>query len=96
MIVELLSFENDLADFELYNGDEVVTCRAVVNESDLSDFLNGEFIVEPYTWFDSEEDCINKPEWFNKIALLILNVAFEIGYRAICESMIDDQGGCDE
>lgn len=91
--INLVSFENYLAEFELYNGDEVVTCHAVVNESDLSDFMNGEFIVEPCTWFDSEERCIEKPEWFNQIALLILNVAFEIGYKEICEGMIDDQGG---
>ena len=91
--VNLVSFENDLADFELYNGDEVVTCHAVMRESDLADFLNGEFVVEPYGWFDSEDSNIDKPEWFKEKELKLLNEAFEIGYKEICEGMIDDQRG---
>lgn len=93
MKVELLSFENDFVEFEVYNEDEVITCIADMTESDLQDFLNGEFIVEPHGWYDSEGYLIEKPFWFNRKALLILNVAFEIGYKNICESMIDDQGG---
>lgn len=91
--INLVSFENDLAELELYNGDEFVTCHAVVSESDLSDFLNGEFTVEPCAWFDSEDSNIDKPEWFKEKELKILNEAFEIGYKEICEGMIDDQGG---
>lgn len=91
--VNLVSFENDLADFELYNGDEVVTCHAVIRESDLADFLNGELIIDPYAWFNSEECHIDKPDWFKRKELNLLNDAFEIGYKAICEKMIDDQGG---
>ena len=91
--VNLVSFENDLAELELYNGDEVVNCHAVVNESDLADFLNGEFVVEPCAWFDSEESCIEKPEWFKEKESKLLNEALEIGYKGICEGVIDDQGG---
>lgn len=93
--INLVSFEGDVAGFELYNGDEdeILTCRAVIRESDLSDFMNGEFVIDPSAWFNSEEITIDKPEWFNKKALLVLNVAFEIGYKYIREKMIDDQGG---
>lgn len=93
MKVELLSFENDLAEFELYNGDEVVTCIADMTNNDLQDFLNGELNIEPHSWYDSEGYLMENPEWFERKDLKLLNEAFEIGYKDICEGMIDDQGG---
>ena len=91
--VNLVSFENDLADFELYNGDDVVTCIADMTESDLQEFLNGELDIEPHGWYDSEGYLMENPEWFERKDSHHLNKAFEIGYKAICENMIDDQGG---
>ena len=93
MKIELVSFENDLANFEIRNNGEMVSCHAHIGINSLHDFLDGEFVIFPDSWFDSEEDCIDRPEWFKRKELNLLNDAFEIGYKNICEKMIDNEGG---
>lgn len=93
MKIELLKFENDLADFEVFNGDELVTCHASIGVNSLHSFLDGEFTILPYAWFDAEGEHIDKPDWFKRKELNLLNEAFEVGYKEVCEKMVDDQGG---
>lgn len=93
MKIELVSFENDLANFEIRNNGEVVSCHAHIGINSLHDFLDGEFVIEPSDWYDMNGDHIDKPEWFKRKELNLLNDAFEVGYKEICKKMIDDQGG---
>lgn len=75
MKVELLGYENNLADFEvvLGNGD-LLTCHATI---DLIDFKNGDSNVKPYAWFDLEENEIDKPEFNGVYAQYLFNECFE-------------------
>lgn len=79
--IELERFENDLADFNVsFNGD-VFTARASVSYNDLCEFMEGCFIIEPYAWFDMNEDQIDKPEWFKRNELFKLNQVFEDNFK---------------
>lgn len=81
MKIELLGFDkySNLADFEVSVGrEELVTCHATVC---LEDFINGEAIINPYQWYDMNEDAIDKPEWFNRNELFKLNQVFEDNFK---------------
>ena len=77
MKIELVRFEDGLADFEI--GD--LTARCNVSDWDLSDFLNGEDIIKPYAWFDIEESEVAKPNWFGRKELFELNDVFERDFK---------------
>lgn len=87
--IRLLSFDNGLADFELYNGDEVVTCHARI---DLNCFYEGE-LFEILNWYDSEEIEIEKPDWVDSRIVSDVNDLFEVEHRKIMMSQVDDQCG---
>ena len=81
MKIELLSFETNTgtADFEVSVGrEELVTCHATVC---LEDFMNGEAIIDPYQWYDMNEDAIDKPEWFKRNDLFKMNHVFEENFK---------------
>lgn len=64
-----------LAEFELMRGTEdLFYCCATVC---LDDFVNGNQFIDPDTWFDSEEEHADKPEWFKRNELFELNNEFE-------------------
>ena len=73
MKIELVRFEDGLADFEI--GD--LTARCNVSDWDLNEFLNGQLIIKPYAWFDMNDDEVAKPEWFGRKELFELNNVFE-------------------
>ena len=77
MKIELVRFEDGLADFEV--GD--LTARCSVSDWDLSEFLNGQLIINPHAWFDIEESEVPKPEWFGRKELFELNNVFERGLK---------------
>ena len=77
MKIELVRFEDGLADFEI--GD--LTARCPVSDWDLSEFVDGSFIVNPYTWFDSDGDCAQTPDWFGRKELFELNNVFERDFK---------------
>jgi len=73
--VELLSYEDKLADFEVtLENLDCVTCHAVV---DLIDFKNGDVNIDPDNWFDAEGNSIDKPEEFKGYERHLLNNCFE-------------------
>lgn len=76
MNIKLLSFDKytGLADFEVNE----VTCHASVN---LADFTIGEQIIDPFQWYDMNEEFIPKPEWFKRKELFELNDVFENSFR---------------
>lgn len=80
MKVQLLdySFETKLADFQVSNGFDWVTCHATV---DYDDFINSQESVEPHVWFDMEEAETQKPEWLSPIATTLFNEEFEKNFR---------------
>lgn len=67
-----------LAEFEILNNDELLYCCAAVC---LDDFVNGEQVIKPDTWFDSEEDYVEQPEWFKRKELFELNDVFEANFQ---------------
>lgn len=75
--IELVQFEDGLADFEIGN----LTARCNVSDWDLSDFVNGNFTVRPYSWFDMNDDQVNKPDWFGRKELFELNNIFERDFK---------------
>ena len=77
MKIELVRFEDGLADFEV--GD--LTARCEVSDLDLNEFLNGELIIKPYAWFDMNDDEVEKPEWFGRKELSELNNVFERDFK---------------
>ena len=77
MKIELASFEDGLADFEI--GD--LTARCNVSDWDLSEFINGQLIIDPYAWFDINGDHVDTPEWFGRKELFELNNEFERGLK---------------
>ena len=77
MKIELVRFEDGLADFEI--GD--LTARCSVSDWDLNEFLNGELIIKPHAWFDINGDDAAKPEWFGRKELFELNNVFERGLK---------------
>ena len=79
--IELNSFENDIADFNVGFNGEVFTAWASIGFNDLFEFMEGCFIIEPYAWFDMNEDQIDKPEWFKRNELFKLNQVFEDNFK---------------
>ena len=77
MKIELVRFEDGLADFEI--GD--LTARCSVSDWDLNEFMNGELIIKPYAWFDIEESEVEKPDWFGRKELFELNDVFERDFK---------------
>ena len=77
MKIELVRFEDSLADFEI--GDLIARCN--VSDWDLNELMNGELIIKPYAWFDMNDDEVAKPEWFGRKQLFELNNAFERGLK---------------
>ena len=77
MKIELVRFEDGLADFEI--GDLTAICN--VSDWDLNEFLNGQLIIKPCVWFDIEENEVAKPEWFGRKELFELNNVFERGLK---------------
>lgn len=79
--IELIKFykETGLADFEVTKGkDEYFTCHADVC---LNDFIDGQQVIKPTSWFDMEEDYVDQPEWFKRNELFLLNNVFEEHFR---------------
>ena len=77
MKIELVRFEDGLADFEI--GD--LTARCTMPDWDLNEFLNGELIIKPYAWFNMNDDHADQPEWFGRKELFELNNEFERGLK---------------
>ena len=77
MKIELVRFEDGLADFEI--GD--LTARCSVSDWDLNEFMNGELIINPYAWFDMNDEQVDKPDWFGRKELFELNNVFERGIK---------------
>lgn len=79
--IKLLGFDKeiDVATFEVTRDrSELSTCDATV---DLDDFLTGEQIINPRRWLDSEDLRTEKPEWFKRNELFLLNNVFEENFR---------------
>lgn len=79
--IELLNFDKeiDVASFEVTRDrSELFTCDATV---DLDDFLIGEQIIKPRRWLNSEDVRTEKPNWFKKNELFLLNDVFEENFR---------------
>ena len=78
---ELLGFDKeiDVASFEVTcDRSELFTCDATV---DLNDFLIGEQIIKPRRWLDSEDMRTEKPDWFKRNELFLLNNVFEENFK---------------
>ena len=79
--IKLLGFDKeiDVASFEVTRDrSELFTCDATV---DLDDFLIGEQIINPRRWLDSEDVRTEKPDWFKRNELFLLNNVFEENFR---------------
>lgn len=79
--IKLLGFDKeiDVAAFEVtYDRSELFTCDATV---DLDDFLIGEQVINPRRWLDSEDVRTEKPDWFKRNELFLLNNVFEENFR---------------
>ena len=79
--IKLLGFDKeiDVASFEVTRyRSELFTCDATV---DLNDFLIGEQIIKPCRWLDSEDVRTEKPDWFKRNELFLLNNVFEENFR---------------
>ena len=77
MKIELVRFEDGLADFEI--GDLTAHCN--VSDWELNEFIKGQLIINPYSWFDMNDDEVAKPGWFGRKELLELNDEFERGIK---------------
>lgn len=75
--IELVRFEDGLADFEI--GD--LTARCTVSDWDLGVFVDGELIIRPYAWFDTDGELADRPSWFGRKELLELNNVFERDFK---------------
>lgn len=79
--IKLLGFDKGIgaAAFEVTRDrGELFTCDATV---DLDDFLIGEQIIKPRRWLDSEDVRTEKPDWFKRNELFLLNNVFEENFR---------------
>lgn len=79
--IELVKFykETGLADFEVTKGkDEYFNCHTSVC---LNDFIDGQQVIKPTSWFDMEEDYADQPEWFKRNELFLMNNVFEENFR---------------
>ena len=77
MKIELVRFEDGLADFEI--GD--LTARCNVSDWDLGEFVEGQLLIKPYAWFDMNDDHADQPEWFGRKELFEMNDVFERGLK---------------
>jgi hypothetical protein len=75
--IELVRFEDGQADFEI--GD--LTARCDVCEWVLNEFIEGQFILDPYAWFNNDGEHEEKPEWFGRKELFDLNNVFERDFK---------------
>jgi len=79
--IKLLSFiqESGLADFEVTRGkDDYFTCCVTIY---LSDFINGEQVINPRAWFDIDGGLTARPKWFKRNELFLLNNVFEENFK---------------
>lgn len=77
MKIELVRFEDELADFEI--GD--LTARCNVSDWDLGEFVEGQLLIKPYAWFDVNDDHVDQPVWFGRKELFELNNVFERDFK---------------
>ena len=77
MKIELVRFEDGLADFEI--GD--LTARCMVSDWVMCEFMEGQMLIKPYAWFDMNDDEVSKPEWFGRKELFELNDEFERDFK---------------
>lgn len=77
MKIKLVRFEDGKADFNI----DDLTARCTMPDWDLNEFLNGELIIKPHTWFDMNDDEVAKPDWFGRKELFELNNVFERGLK---------------
>ena len=77
MKIELVRFEDGLADFEI--GD--LTARCMVSDWVMCEFMEGQLLIKPYAWFDMNDDEVAKPEWFGRKELFELNNEFERDFK---------------
>lgn len=75
--IELVKFENSRAIFEI--GNFYAYCH--VDDFDLEQFINGELVITPRYWIDSEGQSVEKPEWFGRKELFELNNVFERDFK---------------
>lgn len=75
--IELVRFEDGQAYFEI--GD--LTARCSVSDWDLGEFVEGQFIIKPHTWFDDEGEEYPDPDWFGRKELFDLNNVFERDFK---------------
>ena len=79
--IKLLGFDKEIyaATFEVTRDrSELFTCDATV---DLDDFLIGEQVINPRRWLDSEDVRTEKPDWFKRNELFLLNNVFEENFK---------------
>ena len=77
MKIELVRFEDGLADFEV--GD--LTARCYVSDWDLGEFVEGQYIIKVDFFYDQDGNEIPKPEWFGRKELFELNNIFERDFK---------------
>lgn len=77
MKIELVRFEDGLADFEI--GD--LTARCYISEWDLGEFIEGQHIIKIDFFYDENGGVIAKPEWFGRKELFELNDVFERNFK---------------
>ena len=77
MKIELVRFEDGLADFEI--GD--LTARSYMSDWALSEFVEGQHIIKIDFFYDENGDVVAKPEWFGRKELFELNDVFERDFK---------------
>lgn len=77
MKIELVRFEDGLADFEI--GD--LTARCMVSDWVMCEFMEGQMLIKPYAWFDMNDDHVDQPIWFSPKEVLELNNVFEHDFK---------------
>lgn len=77
MKIELVRFEDGLADFEI--GD--LTARCLIDAFDMDDFIDGQLIINPYSWIDINDNQVDEPDWFGRKELFDLNNVFERDFK---------------
>lgn len=75
--IELVKFYDCVAIFEV--GDVSMYCRC--DNYDLAEFLNGEYLLKPYAFVNSDGYRVDKPEWFGRKELFELNNIFERDFK---------------
>lgn len=75
--IELVYFENSRAIFEIGSFDAYFH----VDDFDLEGFINGELVISPRYWIDSEGRRVERPDWFGRKELSELNNVFERDFK---------------